>query len=379
MFINNPICFHYFFRFPVLESNKQQRASMLQINNKEREELLHLACQNGQFSLIKNLLKAKVDIDAFNTEGLSPLHIAVIKGNIEVAKLLISEGASIDLNDSKWGSSPLLYACQNGRTKIVKMLLENGSDINAKSDEGSTAIHFAAQSGKPELIDFLLQKGFDINCENDFLETPLHKTLLHWRYPSGKSTSLYEKVKLIIEKGGNINSIESENVTPLMYAIMAHDVSVVKLFISLGANVNHGQNDNKLTPLHCAAYFKGEEHEKMIQALIKNGAKINAVGGSKLMTPLHSNVFNKGAIESARALLENGASLTMKDHQNNTALQQAIKYGNTKFIKLVLELQPSLVASLNTSRDFPIEYALELQDESALKMITYHCHKYAFI
>ena len=134
---------------------------MLKINNREREELLHLACKNGQFLLIKNLLKAKVDIDAFNTEGLSPLHIAVIKGNIEVAKLLISEGASIDLNDSKWGSSPLLYACQNGRTKIVRMLLENGADINAKNDEGSTVIHFAAQSGKPEL----LQKGFDINCE----------------------------------------------------------------------------------------------------------------------------------------------------------------------------------------------------------------------
>ena len=157
-FTNNSICFHYFFRFPVLDSNKQPRASMLQINNREREELLHFACKNGQISLIRNLLKDNVDINALNAKGLSPLHLAVIEGNIEVTKLLISEGANIEVTDSKWGSSPLLYACQNGRTKIVKLLVEMGADIKAESDDDTSAIHFAAQSGKSDLIDFLLQK-----------------------------------------------------------------------------------------------------------------------------------------------------------------------------------------------------------------------------
>ena len=64
-----------------------------------------------------------------------------------MTKLLINEGADIDLKDSKHSSTPLLYACQNGRTKLVRVLLEKGADINAKSSNGTMAVHFAAQSG----------------------------------------------------------------------------------------------------------------------------------------------------------------------------------------------------------------------------------------
>ena len=89
-----------------------------------------------------------MDINSMNKQGLSPLHVAAINGNIEVTELLINEGADIELKDSEYGSSPLLFACQNGRTKIVKLLFENGADINAKSVGRTSAIHFAAQSGR---------------------------------------------------------------------------------------------------------------------------------------------------------------------------------------------------------------------------------------
>ena len=59
------------------------------------------------------------------------------------------------------------------------------------------------------------------------------------------------------------------------------------------------------------------------------------------MTRLHSNVCNNGYIDSARALLENGASLESKDHHGKTAFHLAIKHENTKFIKLALEIQSS--------------------------------------
>ena len=95
---------------------------MLQISKLETEQLLHLACKNGQLSLIKNLLKARVDINALNADGLSPLHLAVIQGNIEVTKLLISQGTDIAIKDSKWGSSPLLYQYDISFNKQMNVL-----------------------------------------------------------------------------------------------------------------------------------------------------------------------------------------------------------------------------------------------------------------
>ena len=193
---------------------------MLQLTNKEKEDLLHLACENSQISLIKTLLKCNVNINSMNAEGLSPLHLAAIKGDIEVTKLLINEGADIELKDSKHGSTPLLYACQNGRTKTVQTLLENGADINAKSSNGTRAIHFAAQSGKTVIIQLLLQKGLDINCKNNYGETPLYYTMYPRFFPLRcKVSHALEMAKFLIESGAKIDEETVLDETPLLHAI----------------------------------------------------------------------------------------------------------------------------------------------------------------
>ena len=229
---------------------------------------------------------------------------------------------------------------------------------------------------KIDLIDFLLQKGFDINFENDDRLTPLHYILQYWNYPEGRVTSLYDKTKILLDKGAKIDSESSVGDTPLMLAIKVKEIKVVKLLISLGANVNRRNNQFKDTPLHRLSCRQSGEYCQVMQILIDNGVEVDAQAGLFLSTPLHTNIFNKGSIKSAKVLLANGAKLLYKNFYGNTAFPLAIGYHNTEFINLALEFQPSLVATLNKRRDFPIEYALQLKNESALKMITYHCHKF---
>ena len=352
---------------------------MLGISKRQAEDLLHMACKNGQLSLIKNLLKSKVDINSMNAEGLSPLHLAVIEGHIELTNLLINKGANIEMKDLKWGSSPLLYACQNGRTKILKMLLEKGADINAKCNKGGTfAIHFAAQSGKSDLIDFLLQRGFDINSENDDRLTPLHYIMQYWNYPKGRVTSLYEKSKILIERGAKIDSESSDGDTPLMLATMTNDIRVVRLLIFLGANVNHRSEYFKITALHYAACKQNGENDQVMQILIDNGAEVDAQARINLNTPLHINILNKGSIKNAKVLLANGSKLLLKNAYGETAFHLALQYHDTKFIKLALEFQPSLVLALNSGKDHLLEHILRQANICAFKMIIYHCHKYMY-
>ena len=261
---------------------------MLEISKREAQDLFHLACKNGQVTLIKNLLKAKVDINALDTEGLSSLHWAAIEGNIEVTKLLISEGANIEIKGTIFKSSPLLFACQNGRTKIVQILLENGADINVKGSEGSksSAIHFATQSGKTEIVEILMQKGLDINCKNDNGETPLYYTMYPRFFPLRcKVSHALEMAKFLIESGANIDEATVSDETPLIHAITNAKLDVVKLLISYGANVNRVGNSDS-TPLHYAARCHIRNAE-IIKILIDNGAEVNALYKDLKMSALH--------------------------------------------------------------------------------------------
>ena len=348
---------------------------MLELTKKEGEDLLHLACKNGQVTLIKNLLKAKVDINAFNFEGLSALHWAVIKGNVEVTRLLIREGANIEIKDSKWGSTPLLFACQNGKTKIVKLLFENGADIDAENDEGTSAIHFAAQSGKIDLVDILLQKGLDINSKNNLEENPLHYTLYPRHFPAcQKATNSFGMAKFLIENGAKIDE-DSSRGTPLTCAVATRNLDVVKLLIAQGAKVNHVTNTD-LTPLPLALLYCNNE---ILKFLIENGAEVNAVHMTHKRTPLHASAYHFSCItkrcEITRILLENGANPKLRDVDGFTPFDIALEEGNNQFVKMALESCPYLIADLNATGNFPIQYALEQYNLSAFKMIITHCQK----
>ena len=231
---------------------------------------------------------------------------------------------------------------------------------------------------KIDLIDFLLQKGFDINFENDDRLTPLHYILQYWNYPEGRVTSLYDKTKILLDKGAKIDSESSVGDTPLMLAIKAKEIRVVKLLISLGANVNRRNNQFKDTPLHRLSCRQSGEYDQVMQILIDNGAEVDAQARINLNTPLHINILNKGSIKNAKVLLANGSKLLLKNAYGETAFHLALQYHDTKFIKLALEFQPSLVLALNSGKDHLLEHILRQANICAFKMIIYHCHKYMY-
>ena len=342
----------------------------MELSNKAKENLLHLACENGQIHLIKTLLKQKVNIDAKNSEGFSPIHVAAIKGNFEVTKLLLNDGANIEMKDDKRKSTPFLYACQNGRTKIAKLLIEKGANTKAESSLGIGAMHFAAQSGNFDVVKILQDKGFDINCTTKSQETPLHYVLDHHRHPFGKVTSTYDIVKALIQSGANVEQTGSYYDTPLKHAVMRHDKQIIKLLISHGANLNHGFHFNS-TPIHFAASW--DRSEEIVKTLVEHGAIIDGPRYILRFTALHCNVIRNGSIETARGLLENGARLEHKNVDGFTAFDYAIKHENAEFDRLALVFQPTLVSSLK--KGIYSCYTLKGKDLNASKMIFYHCHK----
>ena len=107
----------------------------------------------------------------------SSLVYAAFGGHLNVAKLLLQNGAAIDGTTSyehKYRTSVLESACTGGHLAVVDFLIENGADIHGRDTSLLPPIHAAAMSDNPDIIDLLLKKGVNVNARNAIEGTACH-------------------------------------------------------------------------------------------------------------------------------------------------------------------------------------------------------------
>lgn len=65
-----------------------------------------------------------------------------------MVKLLIDNGATVDVKYDLWKQTPLHFAAEEGHMNVVKLLIDHIADVNMKDKFGDTPIHRAALSGE---------------------------------------------------------------------------------------------------------------------------------------------------------------------------------------------------------------------------------------
>jgi ankyrin repeat protein len=126
---------------------------------------LHTAISSNQCDVVRLLISCKVDVDARDINGETPLFLAW-KGGI---KLLVEAGANVDAVDNR-GLTPLIEAARLGKVEEVEMLLEHHAAVDAKDNQGLTPLmHLGLMSNMPSLrierlviARMLLDNGADI-------------------------------------------------------------------------------------------------------------------------------------------------------------------------------------------------------------------------
>lgn len=305
-------------------------------------------------------------------EGL--WHAARI-GDIPAMKRYIAEGADVNAPDDDLNLSPLVWSASHGQTEAARLLIENGADVNMKDGKRSTPLHSAAVFGRAGVAKLLLENGADFQARNDDGATPADSLHLDWRTTTfigglvgvevgqeeiaTMKTGRNEIAKLFGVKEFDSKGISSSQ--DLSGSVFTGDLTAVKQALADGADPNAQDPQSGSTLLATAALMG---HTKVVALLLEHGADINGRSRDD-GTALHAAAF-LGRIETVKFLLEKGADANLQSNIGGTAMDGAkldweftkaiismirievdeaeVKAGRTKVIELLTE-QPKNVSS----------------------------------
>lgn len=269
---------------------------------------ISIAAGFGLPALVNALLQRCQDTSVINRcrngYGNTALQDAAGWGYTEVCKILVSYGADL-MCKNKSGATAFYQAVTYGRLEVARELLKHHrGQLDARCRDGWTALHKAADLGDEEMVRFLLSSGALYAAQDDAGMAPIH-----------------------------------------LAAGRGH-LTVARLLILAGADVNALSSISRCTPL-CLASTCG--HTEVVRYLLQQGAHVNNQGADS-WTPLF-RASRGGHTESVNIILQYGADIMHIDYHKNNCLQMAARSGNLEVVKALLNHDPSVRPQLLGKRD----------------------------
>jgi ankyrin repeat protein len=263
------------------------------------------AAGEGDLKMVEQLIGEGVDVNSRTSTGATPLLATCLYG---VSSYMVLRTSSGKLHKFKiQGQSSSSDGTTDPKSRIAGLLLKKGAILDAKTEKGMTPLAAACLSGQPALVKLLIDRGADVNSKDNQGSTPLMHCLkgpILSPNELAMSTSFgpsgikmrqvpipYEEdrgelLKLLLEKGADVNVKNNDGSTALLIACSQGRTSFVKillgrqeggfigtlkrlLFLNPKLDVNAKDNQGK-TPL---AYAKERGNKKMVSILKAAGAK----------------------------------------------------------------------------------------------------------
>ena len=268
--------------------------------------------------------------------GFTALHFAARDGNIESARLLIKGGADVNKTTIGDQSSPLLVAVINGNYDLAKELLEADADPNILSDDGAGPlfatlnIEWSLRTWYPQPQAFRQQKTDYLQLMEDLLlagADPDQRVSTHIWYAA------YNAGRMGVDFAG---------ATPFWRASYAHDVEAMKLLVAHGADPNiwtYNIIDPRRRSFFGNNQSEDEEDPSGLDPVEHGGLGVHplhaatGVGfGSSRVAQQHRGIPD-GWLPAAKYLIEElGVDANLRDKDGYSALHHSAARGDNETI-----------------------------------------------
>ena len=182
------------------------------IKKSSQKNNLIKAVENNNIRKLKELLNIDIsNINSLNKNGISPLHIAVIHGNLEIVNLLLNKGADPNISSLNKRQTPLHYAYifKNIKsTKIKNLLIKynanpNLEDINNKKPKEyslkykeSSDVDNYTSSNENENLDINIDEKISNNeINNQFSDNEINNNKNTYSISDSEATIIQEETK----------------------------------------------------------------------------------------------------------------------------------------------------------------------------------------
>ena len=166
------------------------------------------AALQNDLQAIKALVPGMVN--AATPEGYTPLSLSTSAGHLEIVRVLLREGATVDAQDQS-GVTALMHACMHGYSEIADLLLLHGANVDLHNKDNTTAIGLAARYGRPGALGALFRANASLVEARD----NRGRTAMHWAVLSKHAPT----VRYLLGRWrADVTAVDHDGNTPLHHA-----------------------------------------------------------------------------------------------------------------------------------------------------------------
>ena len=319
----------------------------------------------GDAGTIEQLLRSGVHPNGHDASGDTPLMYAAAFASEAVMRLLLDAGA--DVNAANQNRATALMWATHDAAK-VRLLLDRGAAVNAARFDGATALLSAALRGNAQVVRMLIAAGADVRKGS--VSAPWNLTL-----PQIVLTTNDAAMRDFLDPAEAVpQKVAQWNPAPLTRWLLTSVYSwrpqpastnsdLVSALLDAGANPNEVVSQLALTAPVLSRVARLADVPTM-RVLLEHGANPNARGSGGL-TPLMMAAATKADPTMVQLLLAKGADVSVQDESGNSALDWALRLGDTEASRALrraggLEMARRAPAPPSVAIPRPVRAAMEL-------------------